>query len=103
MVPVAVPRATPVNVESPCLRGLGTSKRPTCLTSTVPSGLSRDGLAPGAEHGVAELVDQRAVGAGLERAVARVPVALRGPHREPALALDGEVERLVGLLERALA
>src|SRR3954447_10698791 len=57
-----------------------------------------DRLAALAEHGVAELVGQRAVAGGLEGAVARVARALRRADGEEAVAGDREVEGLARVL-----
>src|SRR5439155_26447121 len=68
-----------------------------------PVGADGDRLALLVEHGVAELVGQLPVGRRLERAVAREALALRGADGEEAVAGDGEVERLAGVLERRAA
>ena len=58
--------------------------------------------AVGAEHRIAGCGDELALRVDLERAVAGVALAARRLHREEALAVDGDVERVLGVLERAL-
>ena len=56
-----------------------------------------------AEHLVALAGDELAVAVDLQRAVAGVALAARRLHDQEAVAVDRDVERIAGLLHRALA
>ena len=79
--PVPRPPAVPVKRLSPALRGVGDGEDADAGRGDLAVGADRDRLAVLAEDGVAELVDEAAVGGGGELAVARVAHALRRSGR----------------------
>src|SRR5580704_16700324 len=68
----------------------------------VVGGLERDRAAV-AEHLVAFAGDELAGGVGRERAVAGIALAARRLHRQIALAVERDVERIAGVLDGARA
>ena len=98
--PVPRPPAVPVKRLSPLLRALFDGEDADVRLGHLAVGADRDRLAVLAEDRVVALVDEAAVGAGGELAVARVAHALRRLDGEEAVAGDREVEVLAGLLQR---